>query len=169
MRWTEPSCALTTEPLLPRCCDRSEWSCHGFLTLPLYMTFSSWPFRTNCPYYWCSALPTPPSTSYEPWCRRRRGSSKCVCVSLCGLLFLVLKLVINTDSLILHLYLFLCISGVHEDDGSQQLAPLERLVPHVLPLPLHFGLFCHCAPLYPGELMLPITVTSATFQHVMPP
>lgn len=56
-------------------------------------------------------------------------------------------------------FFFLCMSGVHEDDGSQQLAPLERLVPHVLPLPLHFSLFCHSAPLYPGEFVLLITVT----------
>lgn len=42
------------------------------------------------------------------------------------------------------------IPGVHEDDGSQQLAPLERLVPHVLPLPLHFSFFGHSAPMYPG-------------------
>lgn len=62
MQWIEPSCALTTGLLLPLCCDRSEWSCHGFHTLPLYMTCSSWPFRTNCPCYWCSASRTPPST-----------------------------------------------------------------------------------------------------------
>ena len=49
--------------------------------------------------------------------------------------------------------LFLCISGVHEDDGPQQLAALERLVPHVLPLPLHFNLSRHPTPLYPCEYM----------------
>lgn len=60
---------------------------------------------------------------------------------------------------ILNLYLFLYVSGVHEDDGSQQLAALERLVPHVLPLPLHFSFFCHSAPLYPGEFAFQVAVT----------
>lgn len=55
------------------------------------------------------------------------------------------------------LSLILCLSpGVHEDDGSQQLAALERLVPHVLPLPLNFSLFRHSAALYSGELVLHI-------------
>lgn len=49
--------------------------------------------------------------------------------------------------------------GVHEDDGPQQLAPLECLVPHVLSLYLNFSLFCHSAPLYPGEFV--------KFQHVL--
>lgn len=58
------------------------------------------------------------------------------------------------------------VSGIHEDDGSQQLAPLECLVPHVLPLPLRVGLFRHTAPLYSGEFVF--VVTQATFQHVVP-
>lgn len=48
------------------------------------------------------------------------------------------------------LLLFFWIQGVHEDDGSQQLAPLECLVPHVLHVPLHLSVFCHFAPLHPG-------------------
>lgn len=49
--------------------------------------------------------------------------------------------------------------GVHEDDGPQQLAPLECLVPHVLSVYLNFSLFRHSAPLYQGEF--------AKFQHVL--
>ena len=87
MQWTEPSCILTTALLLPLCCDRSEWCCHGFRILPLYMTSSSWPFRTNCPYLWCSASRTHPSTLCDPSCWKRKGSSRCVSVCLCGLLW----------------------------------------------------------------------------------
>lgn len=57
--------------------------------------------------------------------------------------------------LLLGFFLFSCaFLGVHEDDGPQQLAPLECLVPHVLSLYLHFSLSCHSAPLYPGEFVL---------------
>lgn len=54
---------------------------------------------------------------------------------------------------------FVAFLGVHEDDGPQQLAPLECLVPHVLSLYLNFSLSCHSAPLYLGEF--------AEFQHVL--
>lgn len=33
----------------------------------------------------------------------------------------------------------MCFLGVHEDDGTQQLAPLECLVSHVLSFPLYFS------------------------------
>lgn len=56
-----------------------------------------------------------------------------------------------TVRLVRYFCFLLCYSGVHEDDGSQQLAPLERLVLDVPPLPLHLSLFCDFAPLYPGE------------------
>lgn len=55
----------------------------------------------------------------------------------------------QTDSLLDARRLFF--SGVHEDDGPQQLAPLERLVPHVLPLSLNIRPVCHSAALCPGE------------------
>lgn len=60
-----------------------------------------------------------------------------------------------------YLSFFCCFAflGVHEDDGPQQLAPLECLVPHVLSLYLNFSLFCHSAPLYLGEFV--------KFQHVL--
>lgn len=51
----------------------------------------------------------------------------------------------------LFLVFFVAILGVHEDDGPQQLAPLECLVPHVLSLYLNFSLSRHSAPLYLGE------------------
>lgn len=69
------------------------------------------------------------------------------------------------DILVFITELFLCaFLGVYEDDGPQQLAPLECLVPHVLSLYLHFSLSCHCAPLCQGEFVL-----KTKFQHVLFP
>ena len=62
----------------------------------------------------------------------------------------------SNAKLVLYLCFFLCVPGVHEDDGSQQLAALECLVPDVLPLSFHFSLFCHSAPLHPSELVLQV-------------
>lgn len=61
-------------------------------------------------------------------------------------------------------------AGVHEDDGAQQLAALERLVPHVPSLPLHLSLFCHSAPLCLGECFSSSffsfsLLLKSTFQH----
>lgn len=61
-----------------------------------------------------------------------------------------------------------CLSGVHEDDGSQQLASLECMVSDVLPLPLHLSIFRHFAPLYQGEFVIKIKAIESTFQHVVP-
>lgn len=61
--------------------------------------------------------------------------------------------------LLFRFFCFVAFLGVYEDDGPQQLAPLECLVPHVLSLYLHFSLSCHSAPLYLGEF--------AKFQHVL--
>lgn len=64
-------------------------------------------------------------------------------------------------------------AGVHEDDGPQQLAALERLVPHVLSLPLHLHLFRHTPPMRLGEfsffVVAPkhIPACSACTEHVM--
>lgn len=80
---TKPSCVLTRRTLL--CWPTSEWFCHGFHTLPLYTTFSCWPFRTSCLYCWCSALLISPSTLCALWCKRRKESSRCVCVLSYGL------------------------------------------------------------------------------------
>lgn len=59
-------------------------------------------------------------------------------------------------------------AGVHEDDGPQQLAALERLVPHVPSLPLHLRLFCHTAPLCLGEFFFFSLLLKSTFQHAAP-
>lgn len=60
-------------------------------------------------------------------------------------------------------------AGVHEDDGPQQLAALERLVPHVLSLPFYLHLFRHTAPMCLGEFFFSfpslLSLLKSTFQH----
>lgn len=74
---------------------------------------------------------------------KERKLKVCVCAPSYGL----------SQKRLTHAYClaFSCFLGVHEDDGPQQLAPLECLVPHVLSLYLNFNLSCHSAPLYLGE------------------
>lgn len=51
-------------------------------------------------------------------------------------------------------------TGIHENNGSDQLAALECLVPHVLPFPLHLRFLCHLALLCPGMFYLPVLASS---------
>lgn len=57
---------------------------------------------------------------------------------------------------------FMCFPGIHENDGSEQLAALERLVPHVLPFPHYLRILCHLAHLCPGEFYLSSLVSSSS-------
>lgn len=76
-------------------------------------------------------------------------------VSLCAVIWALTKRLTHSY----YWTFFVAFLGVHEDDGPQQLAPLECLVLHVLSVYLNFSVFCHSAPLYPGKF--------AEFQHVL--
>lgn len=83
---------------------------------------------------------------------KERKLKVCLCnVSAC---FSVTEINTKTVTLTLYLCLLSCLSGIHEDDGSQQLASLECLVPHVFPVSLYIRIFCYSAALYQGNNIL---------------